>query len=64
MGTGCTQITGNLEIAIQRDFDHIRGELKEYLGNVETIHGCLRIQRFVRFVHKTRHLIFFYTPGH
>lgn len=45
MGRGCEQISGNLEINFNEDIPHIMDELRDFFGDVESIHGYLQIHR-------------------
>lgn len=45
IGIGCTIINGSLEIRLMEDVSNITAELQTYLGNVEEIHGNLKIHR-------------------
>lgn len=44
-GTGCTIINDNLEIKFEDDIRNINEELEMFLGDVEEIHGNLKIYR-------------------
>lgn len=45
IGLGCTIINGSLEIRMMEDVSNLTAELQTYLGNVEEIHGNLKIHR-------------------
>jgi Receptor L domain len=45
IGRGCSIIKGNLEIRIYDDVNNLTAELQTYLGDVEEIHGNLKIHR-------------------
>lgn len=45
IGVGCTIINGSLEIRMMEDVSNLTAELQTYLGNVEEIHGNLKIHR-------------------
>lgn len=47
-GIGCTIIEGNLEIKITEDIRNLTAELDKYLGDVEEVHGHLKIHRLVQ----------------
>ena len=45
MGSGCTIINGSLEINFMEDVRNLTAELQVYLGDIEEIHGSLKIHR-------------------
>lgn len=48
LGTGCTIINGSLEINFNEDAHNLTAELQVYLGDIEEIHGALKIHRYIR----------------
>ncbi|KAL7040010.1 hypothetical protein ACKWTF_000215 [Chironomus riparius] len=45
LGSGCTIINGSLEINFNEDVHNLTAELQVYLGDIEEIHGALKIHR-------------------
>ncbi|XP_070495241.1 putative molluscan insulin-related peptide(s) receptor isoform X2 [Chironomus tepperi] len=45
LGSGCTIINGSLEINFNEDAHNLTAELQVYLGDIEEIHGVLKIHR-------------------